>query len=106
MQNMRLTTIKELETPIKMTRFLYLSDILFIFGYVFITYQAMEKHIYTKFTKLYLINCFLWGIFLICPAVGNHKRKNWQNILNTLVNMNSRRFYKGPGKEFCDDDIR
>lgn len=106
MQNMRLTTIKELETPVKMTRFLYFYDIVFICGYTFVTYQLLSKHVYSRLETVYLINCIAWGIFMICPAFGNPKRKNWQNILNTLINMNSRRFYKGERKEMEEDDAR
>lgn len=100
------TTIKELETPVKVTRFLYFYDLLFICGYAFVSYELLIKHVYSKLQMVYLINCILWGIYFIIPAVGNLKRKNWQNIINTLVNMNTGKTYYGIKKEVEDSDIR
>ncbi|MGN0496914.1 MAG: hypothetical protein ACI4GW_11865 [Lachnospiraceae bacterium] len=98
------TTIRELDPPVKVTRFLYFYDLLFIGTYTFISYKILVNHIYSKFQILYLINCLLWGVFFIWPAVGNGKRKNWQNILNTLLNMNTGKIYYSE-KETDDEDI-
>lgn len=87
------TTIKQIETPVKVTRFLYFYDLLFIGFYTFITYQLLVHYVYSNLQFFYLINCVLWGIFLILPAVGNSRRKNWQNIINTLFNMNAGKTY-------------
>jgi hypothetical protein len=87
------TTIKELETPVKITRFLYFYDLLFICVYTFISYEILINHVYSKLQFIYLMNCMLWGVYLIIPAVGNSKRKNWQNILNTLININTGKTY-------------
>lgn len=102
----QLTTIKNLETPIKISNFLYFYDLVFIIGYTFVTYQLLSSHVHPKFRTLFLINCIVWGIFLICPAVGNFKRPNWKNILITLFNMNGNRIYKGERKETKDYAIR
>lgn len=102
----KLTTIKELETPTKLTRFLYFYDLLFICIYAFVSYELLVNHVYSKIQTLYLINCLLWGIYFIVPAVGNSKRKNWQNIMNTLINMNTGKTYYGIKKEADDNDIR
>lgn len=83
------TTIKELETPVKLTRFLYFYDVLFIVVYAFVTYELLVRHVYSKLETLYMINCILWGIYFILPAIGNSQRHNWRNILNTLANMNA-----------------
>lgn len=100
----QLTTIKELETPVKVSRFLYFYDILFIGVYAFIMYKILCSHVYSKISALYLINCILWGIFMICPAVGNFKRKNWQNIINTYINIFTGKTYMGPREEDADED--
>lgn len=97
------TTIKELETPVKITRFLYFYDLLFIGAYTFFSYEILVNHIYSKLQLLYLINCIAWGIFFIFPAVGNPKRKNWQNIINTLFNMNSGKTYYS--EKEADDEV-
>jgi len=101
-----LTTIKELETPIKVTNFLFFFDLVFIIGYAFISNKLLEGYVYSKLDTLYMINCLLWGTFLILPASGNSKRKNWQNIINTLVNMNAGKTYKEERREVSDDEIR
>lgn len=101
-----LTTIKELETPVKLTRFLYFYDLLFIIGYAFVTYELLAKYVYSGWQKLYLVNCILWGIFFILPAFGNPKRKNWQNIINTLINMNAGKTYYSVKREVDDSEIR
>lgn len=100
------TTIKELETPVKVTRFLYFYDLLFICGYAFVSYELLVKHVYSKLQMVYLVNCILWGIYFIIPAVGNFKRKNWQNIINTLINMNTGKTYYSIKKGAADDEIR
>ena len=97
------TTIKELETPVKITRFLYFYDLLFIGGYTFLAYEMLVNYVYSRIQVLYLINCFVWGIFLIFPAYGNSKRKNWQNLINTLLNMNTGRTYYS--EKEADDEI-
>ena len=101
-----LTTIKELETPIKVTNFLYFFDLVFIIGYAFISNKLLEGYVYSKLETLYMINCLLWGTFLILPASGNSKRKNWQNIINTLVNMNAGKTYMSEKREVSEDEIR
>jgi len=101
-----LTTIKELETPIKVTNFLFFFDLVFIIGYAFISNKLLEGYVYSKLDTLYMINCLLWGTFLILPASGNSKRKNWQNIINTLVNMNAGKTYKEERREVSEDEIR
>lgn len=101
-----LTTIKELETPIKVTNFLFFFDLVFIIGYAFISNKLLEGYVYSKLDTLYMINCLLWGTFLILPASGNSKRKNWQNIINTLVNMNAGKTYKEERREVSDNEIR
>ncbi len=98
------TTIKELETPVKVTRFLYFYDLLFIGCYTFCSYKMLVDHIYSKLHIVYLINCIVWGVFLILPAVGNHKRQNWQNIMNTLLNLNTGKTYYSE-KELENEDI-
>lgn len=101
-----LTTIKELETPVKVTNFLYFFDLVFILGYAFISNKLLEGYVYNKFETLYTINCVLWGIFFILPATGNSRRKNWQNIINTLINMNAGKTYNSEKREVSDDEIR
>lgn len=101
-----LTTIKELETPIKVTNFLYFFDLVFIIGYAFISNKLLDAYVYSKLGTLYMINCLLWGVFFILPASGNPKRKNWQNIINTLINMNVGKTYKEEKREVSDDEIR
>ncbi len=100
------TTIKELETPVKVTRFLYFYDLIFIGAYVFVSYELIVNHVYSKIQSIYLINCILWGIYLILPAIGNLKRKNWQNIVNTLINMVTGRTYYSVKREADENDIR
>ena len=97
------TTIKELETPTKITRFLYFFDALFIGVYTFISYELVASHVYSKLRPLYFINCVLWGLFFIVPAIGNSQRKNWQNIINTLLNMTVGTTYYGSGREESQD---
>lgn len=87
------TTIKELETPVKVTRFLYFYDLLFICGYAFVSYELLVNHVNSKLQSVYLVNCILWGIYMIIPALGNSRRKNWQNIINTMLNMNTGKTY-------------
>ena len=101
-----LTTIKQLETPIKLTRFLYFYDLIFIIGYAFVTYELLINYIYSGLQMLYMINCVLWGIYFILPAFGNPKRKNWQNIINTLINMNTGKTYYSEKREVDDSGIR
>lgn len=98
------TTIKELETPIKLTRFLYFYDLLFIGAYTFFSYKMLVNFIYSKLQIIYLLNCIAWGIFFIVPVFGNPNRKNWQNILNTLFNLCSGKTYYEE-KEIEDEDI-
>lgn len=99
------TTIQELDTPIKLTRFLFFYDLLFIAFYTFITYRLLENFVYSKIQFVYLLNCVLWGVFFIIPAVGNSRRKNWQNILNTLINMNAGVTYQSEiGREEEDEE--
>lgn len=100
------TTIKELETPVKITRFLYFYDLIFICGYAFVSYKLLVNHVYSKIQLIYAVNCFLWGIYLILPAIGNPKRKNWQNIVNTLINMMTGKTYYSMKKEADENDIR
>lgn len=100
------TTIKELETPVKVTRFLYFYDLLFIGGYAFISYKLLLNHVYSGMERLYLINCILWGIYLILPAAGNARRPNWRNICNTMLNMNTGKTYYETQKEETEHDIR
>lgn len=100
------TTIKELETPVKITRFLYFYDLLFIIGYAFVSYELLVSHVYSRFETLYLLNCMLWGLYLILPAHGNNRRKNWQNIVNTLVNINTGKTYYGTKKEAVIDEAK
>lgn len=98
------TTIKELETPVKLTRFLYFYDVLFIVIYTFVTYELLVRYVYSKLETLYMINCVLWGIFFILPAVGNSKRPNWRNILNTVANMNAGCTY-GEKEVYLNEDL-
>ena len=51
-----------------------------------------------------MINCVLWGIFFILPAVGNSKRPNWRNILNTVANMNAGCTY-GEKEVYLNEDL-
>ena len=97
------TTIKDLETPVKITRYLYFFDALFIAAYTFISYELLAPHIYSVLQPLYFVNCVLWGIFFVVPAIGNSRRRNWQNILNTIINMSFGRTYYGVGKEGTTD---
>lgn len=93
------TTIKELETSVKITRYLYFFDALFIGAYTFVSYELLAPHIYSALQPVYLVNCVLWGIFLVVPAIGNGRRRNWQNIINTIANMSFGRTYYGSGRE-------
>lgn len=106
MEMNQFTTIKELETPVKVTRFLFFYDLLFICGYAFVSYELLVKSVYSKLQAVYLINCVLWGIYFILPAMGNPKRKNWQNIINTLINMNTGKTYYSIKKEVSDGEVR
>lgn len=100
------TTIKELETPVKVTRFLFFYDLLFICIYAFVSYELLVKLVYSNLQTVYLINCVLWAIYFILPAMGNSKRKNWQNIMNTLINMNTGKTYYSMKREADNSEIR
>lgn len=96
------TTIKELETSVKLTRYLYFFDAIFIGAYTFISYELLAPHIYSTILPVYLINCIFWGVFFVIPAIGNSRRKNWQNIINTIANMSFGKTYYGSGKGEAD----
>ena len=98
-----LTTIKELETPIKLTRFLYFYDLLFIIGYTFVSYELLVEHVHGNLKSLYFVNCIFWGVFFIMPAYGNSRRQNWRHILNALLNMQTGKTYYGVEKEEQDE---
>lgn len=85
-------TVKELEAPIKATRFFYLFDICFIGIYGVVTYQ-LKFLVYSSLTIPYLLFCLLWGIYFILPAPYNKKRKNWQNIIITMIAFSEKKKY-------------
>lgn len=72
--------IKQIKTPIKISKSFYLFDIAFILIYVAIWLQA-ASFVHEWLYYPYLANCVAWGIFFTKKSSLNKGKRNWQSIL-------------------------
>lgn len=80
---MQYSIIKEIKSPAKVNKWLYLQDLIFIVAYFGISY-AFSTLIYSTLVIPYLIYSAIMGLILTAPSMYNPKRRNWESILLLL----------------------
>jgi len=96
-------TVQEIDAPIQLNKFLFLTDLIIMGVYVMIMYQ-LKGFVYSYLQIPYIIVSAIWGIFFILPSNYNPKRKNWQNIIITMIALKEKRKFEPIRKEIKDYD--
>lgn len=92
--------MKELKSPVKVTKKFYLKDLYFVMGYMGVC-MALNILIDERLTILYFAFSFLMCIILTAPSPYNPRRRNYQSIFIML--KRDKRIYKPiPKVENCN----
>lgn len=77
-------TIKEIKSPIKISRMLYLQDVATVIGYfVIMSFLSPFIHEYYKI-PFYIVNV-LWGCFFTLKSRYSPVKRNWEVILAVII---------------------
>ena len=74
----------EVSTELKINKFLYLFDLLFIISLIVIR-QITIPFIHSRFSIYYTIFLALFGLFMIIRPSSNPQKRMYQTILYSLV---------------------
>lgn len=72
--------IKQIKTPMKISKFFYMFDIAFILIYA-ATGLQLSSFVHDWLYYPYIANCILWGIFFTRKSSFNKDKRKWQSLL-------------------------
>lgn len=97
---MRYIIMKELKSPVKVTKKLYLKDLFFLMGFMAVI-MAFKILIDSRLQLAYFAFSFLMALILTAPSPYNPRRRNYQSIFIML--KRDKKIYKPiPKVENCN----
>jgi len=75
---------REITSELKITKFIYLFDLLFIVGLILFRFLTIE-YVHSDFRTAYTIFLVLFGIFMIIRPKSNPNKRMYQAIYYAIV---------------------
>lgn len=88
---MNYLVMKEIKSPPKINKYIYLSDVCFLMVYAGISLIFVNV-VYQYFKIPFLIYSMAMGLILTCPSMYNPKRRNYESVL--IYVSRNRQVYK------------
>ena len=96
--------LKELETPFKINKFIYATDLFFLAGFAGLG-AVLQGLVFSKLQVVFFIFNLLVGCFLTAPSFANPKKRNFQSLFLLLRRMQNKRVYHSVPVEYGRNDI-
>jgi len=84
---------KEIKTEVKINKWLYVKDAIFIAIYMTVAYM-FESMVYAPFSILYYVFSVVVAIYLSAPSIANPKRRNWQSFMIYIAKIRETQFFR------------
>ena len=96
--------LKELETPFKINKFIYATDLFFLAGFAGLG-AVLQGLVFSKFQVVFFIFNLLVGCFLTAPSFANTKKRNFQSLFLLLRRVQKKRVYHSEAVEYSRNEV-
>lgn len=91
--------LKELETPFKINKFIYATDLFILVGFAGLG-AVLQGLVFSKLQAVFFIFNLLVGCFLTSPSFANPKKRNFQSLFLLLRRVQNKRVYHSVPVEY------
>ena len=96
--------LKELETPFKINKFIYATDLFILVGFAGLG-AVLQGLVFSKLQAVFFIFNLLVGCFLTSPSFTNPKKRNFQSLFLLLRRVQNKRVYHSETVEYSRNDV-
>ena len=84
--------LKELDSPFKINKFIYATDLFFLVGTAIVG-AILQNFVFADLRLIFFIFNFGVGCFLTAPSFANPQKRNFQSILILIRRTKNKRVY-------------
>ena len=96
--------LKELETPFKINKFIYATDLFILVGFAGLG-AVLQGLVFSKLQVVFFIFNLLVGCLLTAPSFANPKKRNFQSLFLLLRRLQNKRVYHSEAVEYSRNEV-
>lgn len=96
--------LKELESPFKINKFIYATDLFILTGFV-VSGLLLKNIVYPDLEWVFMIFHIAIGLFMTAPSFANPQKRNIQSVAILLRRTSQRRVYHSVPVQYKRADV-
>ncbi len=96
--------LKELETPFKINKFIYATDLFILVGSAGLG-AVLQGLVFSKLQAVFFVYNLLVGCFMTAPSFANPQKRNFQSIVLLLRKTQNKTVYHSMPVEYSRAEV-